>query len=194
MQASSKVALFLSFLLLSLPVAVSSQFDPGERPVWILEILTQEGIRLGTVVVAGSSSHGYRAGNEYWRLDEEGLLAIHMQPSLEFSVMAAGSWTDPWVRDALAWHPPNGSVEWTHPTDAAWTSQREQHPPTTRGGTYFGNATQGGLMIQYSQAGSSSLTWFKLTAGAFMQLEDGAFFQREEEPPVAGAWWHGWIW
>ncbi len=191
MNNRSNVSLFLVVLLAFLPGVASSQFDPGERPVWIVEILDVAGTRLGITVVAGTPNRGFEAGNEYWRFDEEALLQIGQQPSLEFAVLAEGDWDAPGVVEALAWHPPNGTVAWIHPAEAGWTAQSESRPPVAAGGTYFGNATLGGLTIQYSAGRAASLTWFKLTEGAFMQLQDGALLERGDDVPTTGWWWHG---
>ncbi len=190
MAVRFNVSLLLVVLLVFLPGVVSSQVDPGNRPAWILEILDLEGTRLGMVVVAGTSNRGYESGYEYWRFDEEALLRIADQPSLEFAVLAQGSWSSPWVMEALAWEPRNGTVAWVHPSEAAWRPLDDGRVPPVAGASYFGNATLGGLTIQYSAEGPSSLTWFKLTGGAFMELEDGALFERAE-PPTDGSWWHG---
>ncbi len=189
------VSLLAVLLLAFLPGAVSSQFpvDERERAVQIFEVLDSAGLRFGTIVVAGQTGRGFEANNEYWSISQTTLLEIADQERLEVAVLASGDWDDPWVVEALGWLPAGRAVGWNHPTEVEWTRHDELLPPVVPGGTYFGNATLGGLMIQYSQGGPSSLTWFKLTEGPFMQLAEGAVFEREHELPSDGSWWHGWI-
>ena len=156
-----------------------------------IEILDPAGTRLGMVVIPGRSNRGFESGNEYWRFDETALLNVSRLPSLSFAVLAAGDWDEPLVVEALGWRPAHREVAWVHPAKAVWTPQDVEHPPVVDGGTYFGNATLGGLIIQYASKRSASLTWFKLTEGDFMQMEDGALFEREEAPPTDGSWWQG---
>lgn len=182
--------LLVAVLVVSLGTA-SAQFDPGERPVDIFGVIDMHGLLIGRILVVGETGQGYESGNEYWRFSEEALLGIEEQESLELAVLAQGVWDDPWVAEALGWQPEDTSIEWSHPAEAEWMSQDERLPPVTPSGTYFGNATLGGLTIDYSSRGPSSLTWFKLTEGAFMQLEDGAVFQRDSDIPSTGSWWHG---
>lgn len=191
MIAKVYTSLLMVLLLTLLPGVASSQFDPGEMPVWIVEILNIEGTRLGTVLVAGTSNRGYDAGHEYWRFGEQALQEIAGFTSLEFAVLASGDWDAPDVVEALEWLPPNRPVAWSHPAEVEWTESAQTPPPEASEGTHFGNPTLGGLTIQYTESGPASLTWFKATAGAFMQLEDGALFEREEEAPTEGSWWHG---
>lgn len=189
------ISLLLIALLAFPPNAVLSQvpIDPIETSVKIFEILDWQGPRLGTVVVVGRTNRGYLAGNEYWRFDEGALREIAAQQSLELAILAAGEWDDPWIVQALEWKPENRSVQWSHPAEVEWTTQDESRPPVVSDGIYFGNATVGGLTIQYSERGPASLTWFKTTDGAFMQLEDGALFTRDIQAPSTGSWWHGLI-
>ena len=191
MTHTKRLTTLLVTLLLISPGTAISQFDPGEKPVSIFEILDSVRNRLGIVIVAGSSDRGYEAGNEYWRFSEDALLSISDQESLTIAPWAQGDWDNPWIVGALAWQPDDTSVEWSHPAEAEWTPQDEARPPIVPGGTYFGNATLGGLTIQYSTRGESSLTWFKLTEGDFMLLEDGAVFRRDTAPPTTGSWWYG---
>ena len=171
--------------------SVSSQIDAGLMPVRIIEILDSSGLRLGTALVAGREDRGYRAGYEAWRFSEKALLGIGEQESLTLAVWAEGDWDDPWVIEALGWLPEDPAVEWSHPAAVEWTAQADSLPPVVPEGTYFGHPTLGGLTIRYAPRGGSSLTWFKLTEGAFMQLDDGAVFTREASPPPTGWWWHG---
>lgn len=115
---------------------------------------------------------------------------IAEQRTLEFHVLAEGDWDDPWVARALDWQPRDTSVEWSHPTKVKWTPTEESGAPRVPGGVYFGHATLGGLTIWYEPRGSSSLTWFKLTAGEFMLIDDGAVFERDTAPED-GSWWQG---
>ncbi|MEM7350954.1 MAG: hypothetical protein AAF657_09125 [Acidobacteriota bacterium] len=182
--------LLLAAALALAPTVILSQVPIDVMPVKIFEILDVQGARLGAVVVAGSSSRGFVAGSETWRFEEAALFEIAQQESLELAVWAEGDWDNPWVVQALAWWPAD-PVQWVHPTTVEWTSQGEMRPPIVPGGTYFGNATVGGLTIRYAPRGPSSLTWFKLTEGAFMAIGDGAVLQRYSEPPATGSWWQG---
>ncbi len=190
-MSASKWVPVLAIVLVALPVTVSSQLTPDVMPVWIFEILESSGARLGTVTVVGESERGFETGNEYWSFREKALREIAEQPSLEFAVLAAGDWDDPWVIEALGWSPEGRVVAWRHPTEVEWVSQDDTRPPLVEGSTYFGDETLGGLSIQYSERGAASLTWFKTTDGAFMQLQEGARFARGEAVPTTGSWWHG---
>ena len=191
MTVRACLSLLLIVLLMFLPGAVSSQVDPGYGHVQILGVFDSAGVRLGMIVVAGLSDRGFEAGHEYWSFSEEALLDLAELESLKLSHLAVGEWDDPWIVEALNEFPGAPAVTWTHPAEVEWTAQEEMLPPELAGGIYFGNATLGGLTIQYSERGPASLTWFKLTDGAFMQLEDGAVFEREEDVPTDGSWWHG---
>ena len=191
MPAKRPRALLSLIILALLPAAVLSQVPPNVMPANIFEILDPAGTRLGTVLVAAESSRGFEAGTEYWRFSEAALVAIGEQESLEFAVLATGEWSDPWVVEALGWWPGGDAVEWSHPAAVAWTAQEESRPPVVPGGTYFGNATLGGLTIAYSPRGASSLTWFKLTEGPYMLIGEGAVFVQDEDVPETGSWWQG---
>ncbi len=191
MNGRKSISILAIALLTATPGMVSSQVDPGYGAFRMFEILDPSGIRLGMTVVVGRSGRGFEAGNEYWSFSEEALREIAHQESLEFAVVAAGEWDDPWVEELLDWKPVDHLVSWTHPTEVEWSPQEQMLPPIVAEGTYFGHATLGGLTIQYSQEGPASLTWFKTTEGAFMQLEDGGLFERSEVVPKTGSWWHG---
>jgi len=182
--------LLMSMLVISSTVCLS-QFDPGELPVKIFGILDTAGTHLGMVVVTSQEGRGYKAGYESWRFKEAALLEIAEQESLTLEVWATGDWNDPWVVEALRWQPEESTVEWSHPATVEWTPQDEELPPLPAAGTYFGNATLGGLRIHYSSHSPSALTWFKLTEGAYMQLDEGAVFERDPDVPQTGSWWHG---
>jgi hypothetical protein len=185
---SVALAATLVTLLVTSPSIVFSQYDPGWLPVRIYQILDPGGTRLAAIVVTGSAGRGYEEGNETWRFSEEALREIAEQEKLEISVWAEGDWDDRWVVEALAWRPEGDAVEWSHPATVEWN---EGEPPVVPGGTYFGNATLGGLMIQYSPRGPSSLTWFKLTEGPYMLIGDGAVFEQDKNVPETGSWWQG---
>ena len=38
---------------------------------------------------------------------------------------------------------------------------------------------------------ATELTWFKLTEGRYMQIDEGAVFERDEEVSETGSWWQG---
>lgn len=192
MNLRKNVAFLLIGVLVILPSVALSQIDPGwDSEARIFEILDPLGTRLGAVVVAETSNRGYEAGYEYWRFAERSLLQIAEQESLRFAVWAEGDWDDPWVVEALAWQPTDASVEWSHPARVEWTPQDASRPPVVPGGTTFGNATLGALTIRYASVEPSSLTWFKLTEGAFMLLGDGAVFELTDDVPTTGSWWQG---
>ncbi len=185
---SLALAVTLITLLVISPSTLFPQVDPGwDMPVRIFELLDPGGTRLATVVVAGESGRSFEEGNEYWTFSEEALLDVAEQGSLEMSILAQGEWTDRWVVEALAWRPAD-PVTFSHPATVEWD---DGPPPVVPGGVYFGNATLGGLMIQYSPRGASSLTWLKLTEGPYMLLGDGAVFEQDEDVPETGTWWQG---
>jgi len=167
-----------------------AQVDPGFGEFGVLELVDEFGARLGIVVVVGEPGRGYEKNHEYWRFDEAALIDIGSRNSIEISVWFEGSWDDPQAREALSWYPSGRGVEWVHPTNVEWTSFESEEPPATGEGTYFGHVDVGGLTFDYSTEGDSALTWFKLTEGDFMQLEDGVLMQRTD-PPTTGSWWAG---
>lgn len=183
--------IFLSLLLAFLSLNASSQVDPGFGDVQIFGVFNPVGDRLGTVVVASKPDRGFEAGNEYWSFSEESLLDIAELDSLEVAHLGGGSWDDSHIVEALDWLPDGATVKWTHPAEVEWTLQDESAAPEVAGGIHFGNPDLGGLTIQYSARGPASLTWFKLTSGPFMQLEEGALFERNDQPPTTGSWWQG---
>ena len=184
------LCIFLVATLLISPAAGWAQVDPGfQVGATIYEILDLQGQRLGIVLAAAETGLSYKAGNEYWRFSESVLLEIEAQESLRFALWAQGEWDDPRVLEALDWQPEGPTVEWSHPAAVRWTEQAESPPSAVPAGSYFGNPTLGGLSIHYAPFGSSMMTWYKLTEGAFMQLEDGAVFERASATPETGSWW-----
>jgi len=189
--ARKTLSLFLVGFLLACSIPVSAQFDPGEKPVHIYSIYNTFDQRIATIVVVGEADRAYEAGREYWRFSEEALSEIAEADSLQIVLTASGAWDDSAVIEALRWRPEGDAVEWNHPTDADWISQGDMSPPELPEGTYFGDSTLGGLIIQYSPEGESSLTWFKLTEGPFMMIDEGVELSNEDSPPEDGWWWQG---
>ncbi len=191
----ARTSLFLLFivLLILLPSTAFPQLDPGVRPASVIEILDPAGTRLGIIVVAGRSGRGFEAGHEYWSVGETTMRTVSGLESLELNTVAVGEWDDPWIVEALRWRPADTVIAWRHPAIVEWTKHADMRPPTIRDGTYFDNPTIGGLSIQYDRGGRASLTWFKFTEGAFMQLHEGARFIRSDRTPSSGFWWHGLI-
>ncbi len=186
-----KMTSFILIIMLGMfPSAVATQVDPGNAPALVLGVFDLAGIRLGAIVVAGQPGRGFEAGTEYWVFSERALLEIPKKKGLEIIQLAAGGWDDPWVMEALGWFPADNPIMWRHPTNVTWTKSGNREPPNVSGRAYFGNPTIGGLSVHYTREGRGSLTWFKLTAGAYMQLQDGAVLARENRPPSSASWWH----